>query len=86
MYKRQRPAPAGTASVETTVVPSEYQRSEIVRVMPSGPATAGASGGFEVQQPRASEIVAEPPPQPARGSASVRFEAAPEPAPAEPAR
>jgi penicillin-binding protein 1A len=79
-----RISPSGASSVEATVgpaaVPSEYQRSEVVRVMPSGPATSGASGAFEVQAPRAAEIVAEPPPQPARGSPSVRFE----PAPADP--
>ncbi|MFC5500550.1 penicillin-binding protein 1A [Caenimonas terrae] len=43
----------GAASVDTTVVPSEYQGSEIVRVMPGGGgATSGANGGFEIQQPR----------------------------------
>ena len=42
----------GTARVDTTVVPSEYQGSEIVRVMPGAGATPGAQGGFEIQQAR----------------------------------
>jgi penicillin-binding protein 1A len=45
-----QPRPAtGTASIDTTVVPPEYQRSETVRVMPGGPSTS--AGGFEIQPP-----------------------------------
>jgi hypothetical protein len=48
--EQAQPRPAtGTASVDTTVVPPEYQRSETVRVMPGGPATS--AGGFEIQPP-----------------------------------
>ena len=97
-----QPRPAsGTASVEATVVPSESQRPEIVRVMPVGPATSGASGGFDVQPQRPGsgsgnsisvapreerrDVSAEPAPLPARGNPSVRFDSAPEPGP-EPSR
>ena len=56
-----RPATA-IAPSDNAVVPSEYQRSEIVRVMPSGQATAGAaSGGFDIQPSRPSQRAIEPP-------------------------
>ena len=98
-----QPRPStGMASVETIVVPSEYQRSEVIRVMPGGAATSGASGGFEIQPPRpaggnsisvaprgeqrAEPAAAESAPQAARGSPSVRFESAPDTTPSEPTR